>query len=144
MEDGKAILLGLVTSIAGVLIVGLAIWGSGEGFNAPRWVVAAAGGCFFLAGMAILGRGYPRFYALVLALMVSLFGAAITWVSFGPGEREFTSTVSLPFLSVSGPASEIAGRICFAPGAVLLDLLALYLWFQLALSWLGMGLGEGD
>jgi hypothetical protein len=69
-------------------------------------------------------------------LLVTLFGVTVSWVSFGPGEREFTSSFSVPFVSISGPASETQGRVCFAPGAILLDGLAIYLWFRLFRDWL--------
>lgn len=132
----SAFLVGSIAAVVGLFLIGLSIWGSGEGFNAPRWVVASAGGVFFLAGLAVFGRRYPFFYGFTLALLVTLFGASVTWVSFGPGERQFSSTISIPFLSLSGPASELSGRICFAPGAILLDVLALYLWFRLFRDWL--------
>lgn len=135
-DDKNASGVGLITSAVGLFFVGLSIWGSGEGFNAPRWVIAAAGGVFFLAGLSIVGQRYRFFNGFVVALMVTLFGLAVTWVSFGPGEREFTSTVSVPFLSFSRSSSELSGRICFAPGAILLDGMALYLWFRLFKDWL--------
>lgn len=136
-EDQKhAYLLGGFAAVVGLFVIGLSIWGSGEGFNAPRWVIASAGAVFFLAGIAIFGRRYPFFYAFTLAMLVTLFGASVTWVSFGPGERQFTGTVSIPFISLTGPASELSGRICFAPGAILLDILAIYLWFRLLRDWL--------
>jgi hypothetical protein len=67
---------------------------------------------------------------------LTAFGAAVPWISFGPGEREFSSTINIPFLSFSRSSSELSGRICFAPGAILLDALALYLWFLFFRDWL--------
>jgi hypothetical protein len=128
-ETDNPVFFGLLLSGIGLVYVGIAIWGSEAGFHAPRWVVGLAGGTFSLGGLAILGQGYPHFSALVRALLLTAFGAVVTWVSFGPGERQFTSTTSLPFVSISGPASELSGRICFAPGAILLDGLALYMWY---------------
>jgi hypothetical protein len=133
-EDIKNKLFALLPIGMGAFIIGLAIWGDDGGMHAPRWVIAAAGGVFLLAGLTIRGQGLPWFSAFAGALMVTLFGAAVTWVSFGPGEREFTSTVSLPFLTVSGPGNETFGRLCFAPGAILLDILAVYLWVRLLLG----------
>ena len=54
---------------------------------------------------------------LSLAVVVSL-GAIGTWVAFGPGEREFSS--SIPFL----PAwlNEPIGRTVFGSGAILIFL----------------------
>lgn len=135
-DSGKGLIVGLGSTAIGLFFIGFAIWGSGEGFHAPRWVIAAAGGVFFLAGLSIFGQRYRFFNGFVVALMVTLLGAAVTWVSFGPGERQFSSTISIPFLSFSGPASELSGRICFAPGAILLDGLAIYLWFRVSRDWL--------
>ncbi len=135
-EKDNPIVFGLFVSVIGLVYVGIAIWGSEAGFHAPRWVVGLAGGTFSLGGLAILGQGYPHFSALVRALLLTAFGVVVTWVSFGPGERQFTSTISLPFISRSGPASELSGRICFAPGAILLDGLALYMWYQFVRDWL--------
>lgn len=141
-EGNVALLPGLFAAVMGMFIVALAFWGSDEGFNAPRWVVGAAGGVFVLAGLAIVGKGKPFFSALVKALLITLFGVVATWVSFGPGERQFTSTISVPFLSFSGPASDLSGRICFAPGAIILDGLALYMWFVFGRDWLLRDLNE--
>jgi hypothetical protein len=134
-ENEKSVFFGLLLSGIGLVYVGIAIWGSEAGFHAPRWVVGLAGGTFSLGGLALLGQGYPHFSALVRALLFTAFGAVVTWVSFGTGERQFSSSISLPFISVSGPASELSGRICFAPGAILLDGLALYMWYQFVRDW---------
>jgi hypothetical protein len=135
-QDNGFVPAGLLVALFGLFFVGLSIWGSGEGFNAPRWVVAAAGGVFFLAGLSIFGQRYRFFNGFAVASLVTLLGAVITWVSFGPGERQFSSSISIPFLSISGPSSELSGRICFAPGAILIDGMAVYLWFRLFRDWL--------
>jgi len=130
-EDVKNKLFAVMPVAMGGFIVAMAIWGDDSGMHAPRWVVAAAGGVFVLAGLMILGQNLPWFAGLSAALMVTLFGAAVSWVSFGPGERQFTSTLSLPFIAVSGPGNQILGRLCFAPGAILLDVWSVYLWLRL-------------
>ncbi len=136
------IVFGLLAAVVGLIYIGIAIWGSDTGFHAPRWVVGMAGGTFLLAGLAILGQGYPHFSALVRALLLTAFSAVVTWVSFGPGERQFSSTTSLPFISFSRSASDLSERICFAPGAILLDGLAIYLWYLFVRHWLQRDLRE--
>ncbi len=153
MEDGMggygqvstkdAIIGGGIASLVGLFVVAVAIWGDDSGFHAPRWVVGAAGCTFLFAGIAILVQDHPRFSALVRALLLTTFGAVFTWVSFGPGERQFSSTVSIPFISITRDSSEITGRICFAPGAILLDGLALYTWFLFGRDWFLRNIREG-
>ena len=142
IEPRDAIIGGVIASLTGLLVIGLAFWGDEAGFHAPRWVVGAAGATFLFAGMAILGQDHPLFSAILRALLLTCFGAVFTWVSLGPGERQFTSTVSLPFLRYSSGSSSILGRICFAPGAILLDGWALYSWFLVGRDWLARRWGE--
>lgn len=138
MKD--ALIGGGIASMVGLFVVAMAIWGDESGFHAPRWVVGAAGCTFLFAGIAILSQDYPQFSVLVRALLLTTFGAVFTWVSFGPGDRQFSSTVSVPFISITRDSSEITGRICFAPGAILLDGLALYTWFLFGRDWLMGGM----
>lgn len=142
MKNKGAVLPGLFACALGLFVVGMALWGSDSGFHAPRWVVGGAGGVFVLAGLAIFGQRYTHFSALVRALLLTVFGAIATWVSLAPGERQFSSTINLPFFSFSGRAPELLGRLCFAPGAILLDILALYSWFLFIRNWLMRDLQE--
>ena len=95
-----------------------------ESFNAPRFIVLAAGMVFFLAGLIIsLGVIFSRDelhlpvmlwiqYFISLAIMIS-FCAPFLWAGFGPGEREFqTSTTIAPF-TTSGRGNYVFGRILF-------------------------------
>ena len=102
----------------------------------PAWVVVATGGMFILAGLAIivdyamagplqadgsLPESAPLFlrvtqYVLGLAI-VGLMFAVFAWIAFGPGQRQFSSSISLPFWSSSGRSSERSGRIAFGIGA---------------------------
>lgn len=130
-----AVIGGGIASLVGLFVIAISIWGDDSGFHAPRWVVGAAGSTFLFAGIAILVQDHPQFSALVRALLLTTFGAVFTWVSFGPGERQFSSTVSIPFISITSDSPGITGRICFAPGAILLDALALYMWFLFGRDW---------
>jgi len=42
-----------------------------------------------------------------------------------------TPIVNRPLILFPDPSSEPVGRLCFAPGAILLDALAIYLWLRL-------------
>ena len=83
-----------------------------ENFSAPRWVVTAAGMAFALAGLMVSINAAKDFSgadhrylqwiynALVILLMLA-FTVPFHWVAFGPGEREFSSTVGIGPVSVS-------------------------------------------
>jgi hypothetical protein len=68
---------------------------------------------------------------------VGLFVAIGNWVAFGPGEREFTSSISLPFITFSKSGSGFnGGRIAFGIGALLADLVFLGMVYDLVkTSW---------
>jgi len=104
--------------------------------SAPRWVVFCCGLVFELAaaalvvGYAIAGGVAPdgdlppgtpfavRLVQYVLGLGIAGALAAIaSWIAFGPGPRPFTASV--PFIG-RGPASDLAGRVVFGFGAVLM------------------------
>jgi hypothetical protein len=103
---------------------------------------------FFLAGLAILTGPPPgtpeaarttwRTFLLCLGI-VGAFGAVFNWVAFGPGPRAFGGSVSIPFVSVSGPSSEWSGRIAFGAVAVLIDAFALWVIVRGLRDLLGRG-----
>ena len=138
LSPRAAVALGLAVSGMGVLIVLLAVGlipGGDASLQAPRWVVAAAGLAFVLAGAAMivgyavaggvgpdgdLPAGTPRGvrvtqYLLGLGIIGALASVG-TWIAFGPGPRAFT--VTLPFVG-RGPGDEAVGRTVFGFGAVL-------------------------
>ncbi len=110
-----------------------------EAFNTPRWVATMAGLAFGFVGLflfktALADRGLQNpksvFNLVLVALLLTCLGSIVTWVSLGPGERAFESTISIPFISLSGNANEVVGRLCFLPGAIVLDAGAAILWFH--------------
>ncbi len=123
---------GLIIMVAlGILPV------SPESVHAPMWVIGFAGGAFFLGGLAVilngfreLGLGDHLLVRLVYGLIIGglLLGLLVPfhWVAFGSGERQFSSSISIPFLSVSGPASDLSGRLAFGCMAVLADIVILF------------------
>jgi hypothetical protein len=113
--------------------------------DVPRWVVVAAGSMFILAGLAII-NGYAvagglqadgnlpdnappivrvAQYVLGLAIVALMF-AVFAWVAFGPGERHFSSSMSIPGLSTSGHSSGRSGRIAFGFATVLIGLFLVF------------------
>jgi len=133
----EAIVIGAIAAAFGLffVLVSLGIVPLQGKAKAPMWVVALAGLCFLLGGLAVLvpaavtgvvradgelPEGSPQWLRLVqylfgLAIFAS-FAAIGSWVAFGPGVRSFGS--NLPLLSSSG-ANEMIGRIAFGIGAVI-------------------------
>ncbi len=135
MSRNAAILLGAVVALTGLAIIGVAFFAKPDGFHAPRWVVACAGGSFLVFGSwtgALYARGYdptreketlpsPRLQLLVLLPGLLFFAAPFHWIAFGPGPRQFSSTFSMPFLSARHATSGLSGRVMFGIGALLID-----------------------
>lgn len=131
----SAILIGTIVALTGVAIVGAAIWGSAEKFHAPRWVVGACGGAFLFFGgwtAAAYALGYdparpeetlpsPGVQLMALVPGMLLFAAPFHWIAFGPGPREFSTTLSAPFVSARTGSSGLSGRIAFGRGVVVID-----------------------
>jgi hypothetical protein len=133
-----AIVVGIFAMLCGAfpVLAGLGVVHVRAAPGAQPWVAVAAGSMFILAGLAVInghavaGRsladgnlpdGAPLFarvtqYVLGLAI-VGLMFAVFAWVAFGPGERQFSSSISIPGLSTSGHSSERSGRIAFGVGA---------------------------
>lgn len=138
-----AIIVGIFCMVCGAYPV-LAGLGVVHGRPAPGvqpWVAVAAGTMFILAGLAVI-NGYAvaggaqangdlsasapfiaRVTQYVLGIaIIGLMFAVFAWVSFGSGERHFSSSLSLPGLSVSSQSSERSGRIAFGIAAVIIGL----------------------
>jgi hypothetical protein len=77
--------------------------------------------------------GLPGWLNQLIGLTVSLGLALVfNWVAFFPGERHFSSTFSVPGVSISTGGGQLAGRILFGLGALLADAIVLHaLWWQL-------------
>ena len=116
-----------------ILLVALRIIPAAESrFQAPHWVVGAAGLAFFLVGILLLttppaqtpvaaARTTWRTFLLGAGVVGSM-AAIFNWVAFGPGPRRFGGSISIPFVSISGPQSEWSGRAAFGLAAVMIDL----------------------
>jgi hypothetical protein len=126
------------------VLAGLGVLPGHPAPGVPPWVVVAAGSTFILAGLALI-NGYAiagglqadgnlpdsaplivrvAQYVLGLAIIALMF-AVFAWVAFGPGDRHFSSSVSIPGLSTSAHSSARSGRIAFGFGTVLIGLFLL-------------------
>ena len=122
-------------------------------FEAPHWVVGAAGLAFFLAGIAVItapppgtpeaaaaGSRFTSWWTFALGLgIVGSLAAVANWVAFGPGPRKFQGGIAIPFVAVSGPTNEWTGRAVFGIGAVLTDLFLLWVVVRGLRDLLGRG-----
>ena len=134
-----AVALGALCVGVGLLIILLAagiLPADERSFHAPHWVVGAAGLMFALMGVALVtgpapgtpaATGRTTWRSLLLGgAVVGLMAAIFNWIAFGPGERRFGGGLAVPFVAISGRASEWSGRAAFGVAAVLLDLF--FLW----------------
>ena len=93
--------------------------------HAPGWVLVASGMMFVIAGLLIpasqnRSKEAPGLWVQFLGLMLmGCFAAVFSWVAFGPGEREFSTSVNGFAVEGSGESS---GRAVFGFFAVLVDL----------------------
>ena len=129
-------LIGLGTMALGLFIVLISInviSVADSSFSAPRWVAGCAGLSFLLAGAAVaLAR--PGAALGTVAANPYLGGAAalvlvliLNWIAFGAGPRHFSGGIAIPFVSWSGPSSEWSGRAAFGIGAMIADLIVVWL-----------------
>jgi hypothetical protein len=106
----------------------------------PAWVGAAAGAIFIFGGAALIngyalggGKNFetqagPFVYTAQQILgfcICALFAVVGGWIAFGPGERHFTQTVTLPFWQSTREGGANLGRALFGFGALLSGAIAL-------------------
>jgi hypothetical protein len=121
------LLLGGLTTGMGLMIVGVAggiVPVDPTTVYAPMWIIFTAGGMFTLVGLWMATAGTPVGDALnrvvgpvVLVGLLSI----LHWVAFGPGIRQCSGGISLPFLSTWGATGDLQCRLAFGYGALLFD-----------------------
>ena len=121
---------------AGLLIVLVAVGVvpvDPDSLHAPPWVLATAGVVFATAGVAASMRLRESWLNDLLALLV-IGGMAVigSWISFGPGEREFSGSFSFGPIGLGGPSGPLVGRIAFGIGAVMLWAFVVFVVLRLA------------
>jgi hypothetical protein len=125
-----AIWLGLVVLIP---ISALLYSAFSNEISTPRWVGILFLLIFFNAGLTVVfldslfnrireAVWFAYFQAIVLLSIPLIFAILLNWVAFGPGVREFSGGIGIPFLFISfDRANSIIGRIVFAIPALLMD-----------------------
>ena len=134
MTPRGAVIVGLLCVACGVVPIlgGLGVISIKPTAGTPGWIAVCVGVLFVLFGAAVI-NGYAvaggaapdgnlpagtRFGVLltsyllglgITGLMTTIFG----WIAFGPGERHFSSSFSLPFVSKQWGSSDASGRILF-------------------------------
>ena len=136
-----AAIVGLVCLAAGVIPIlgGLGVISIRPTEGTPGWVAVAAGAMFVLAGAAVivgyavghagpdgdLPPGTPFWILLTQYLLgfgiVGALTAVTGWIAFGPGKRQFSTTLELPFLPMRWASGEFGGRAIFGVAAVLMS-----------------------
>ena len=101
-------------------------------FQAPRWVVACAGGLFFVVGLLIASQDQPAspHVKLLAAAFFSMFAAVFGWVGFGPGPRAFSTTTVFLGVASHAAADERSGRIIFGTVAIIVGSVAMVAWWR--------------
>jgi hypothetical protein len=140
-----AVAVGGIVALTGIAIVAVSVFAGASRFQAPRWVVGACGGAFVLLGgwtAAMYARGYdesrpeealpsPWVQLAVLVPSLILLAAPFHWVAFGPGPRQFSGGLSIPFLSIRTGSSDTLGRIAFGIFAVMFDAILVFTTIRL-------------
>lgn len=113
-----------------------------ENIHAPRWVITSASATFATAGVMVVVNGLKEMVgkdspilqwlstSLALFFMLSL-ALPFHWIAFGPGERQFTSTVSLGPVSASQSGHETGGRLAFGFFALLMDAFMAFILYRI-------------
>ena len=143
LREARLWLGSLVMAVGGAVILVSAdiISADDSSFNAPRWIVGLAGGLFLFAGAMVFIQdqrfSYFRdtnIYRVIrfvnVGLLLTIFGVIPTWLAFGPGERQFSGGISIPFISISSDQGELSGRFVFGCGAIIMDLAAVGYWIS--------------
>jgi hypothetical protein len=129
-----ALIFGLLAIVCGVMSIlgSIGIIPMRLTPGTPAWVGVCAGLLFVVAGVMMINgdawkshASHPTnetrwpFVQDVLGFAVcALFAAIFGWIAFGPGERQFSMTVDLPFTHSRGRGNEGLGRAIFGLGAL--------------------------
>lgn len=110
-----------------VLIAGDVIRVDPDTIHSPRWVLAAAGMVFMIGGvMAGAGPTHALLNDVLAGVLIGCMASIATWIAFGPGEREFTGSVSLGPVAIGGESGASVGRIAFGVSSILLWALVVF------------------
>jgi hypothetical protein len=145
-----AVWLGLVLIVPSAIYMFVILNAEAESFDlAPRWIAFSAILIFFNCGILVglMDSGFNEFRETWwLSYLHGMSGLSIpliflmlfNWVSFGPGTREFSGSISIPFLSFSFEgANQILGRIVFAIPTLFMDLVMFLVIYQMIAEFFG-------
>jgi hypothetical protein len=112
--------MGLFACSMGLLLMVISVVDSDANFNAPRWVVTAAGGAFFFAGLAVFSsQAFPN--------SSKKFGE-VAGQAFGTLIITCFAVVVLGIVLDPQDQADVTARICFMPSAFFLTGLTILLW----------------
>jgi len=122
--------------------------------DAPAWLGWAIGLAFFLAGIVVILRSFagaddssaelpaaaPRVlravYDALAAVIPVLLAVLLSWVAFGPGERQFSVAAGSGGIAMAvGGGGQVIGRVAFGFGAVLARVIVAGMMVSLARRW---------
>lgn len=128
------IVLGIVFTVPGLVAIGSAMTATIHGTGAPpsETLIGVPAGLIFVIGGALLAlpSGRTRMQGLLTALLVTCFALTLDWVAFGPGERKFSGGISFGVIGTGFQPGELFGRTVFGFFAVILDIMAILIWFD--------------
>ena len=102
-----------------------------ESLRAPRWILGAVALLFCIAGvMLLVPREHRRLQNFLGALIMTGMSAILSWGAFGPGERQFESSLSVGGFVFSSVPSEWAGRAVLGCCSILMDSAAVWAWIH--------------
>jgi hypothetical protein len=125
--------LGIVFAVPGLAAIGSAMTAVIRGTGPPaETLIGVPAGLIFVIGGALLALppGRTRIQGLLTALLVTCFALTFDWVAFGPGERKFSGGISFGGIGTGFQPGELFGRIFFGFFAVILDIVAILVWFD--------------
>jgi len=139
MTPGGRIVFGSIFILFGIFPM-LAAFDIGplgvKDINGPPWLGFAAGGIFVAAGLAVMLHKSPLAKLLGLLILVA-FAAIGNWIAFGVGERICSYDFSFFGYVDTGQHSDLACRIPFGYGAVIIDAILLYASLRTLQGFLG-------
>jgi hypothetical protein len=141
LSTGERLAIGLVVFAIGLCVVALGLHllePKADKFAAGEFVALPVGMTFAFGGALLaLPRSLARTRSLIAALMLTALALAASWVAFGPGDSGLRTGFSLS--AAYGPlqTGHMLGRVLFGIGAVLADLLALWAWVRVFVTFGG-------
>ena len=129
MTSGGRIVFGLIFILFGIFPM-LAAFDIGplgvRDINGPPWIGFVAGGTFVVAGIAIMSPN--TLISKIMGFLILVGLAAISnWIAFGVGERVCSSNIDLFGFMDSSEHSDLACRIPFGLGAVMMNAIFLHI-----------------